>query len=68
MFIIGDGYNSDHVLNLLLHEFFFSLVLERQPKIGCHIVYRLIDAALIGIFFIIPSYFKIENLAMRTLL
>ena len=31
------------------------------------IVYRLIDAALIGIFLIIPFYSKIEILVIRTL-
>ena len=31
------------------------------------IVYRLIEAALIGIFWMIPSYFKIEILAIRSM-
>ena len=39
----------------------FSIFNLRQA----HIVYRLLDAALIGIFSAIPSYFEIQILAIR---
>ena len=44
---------------LLLHKLYFCRV-QRCILRQALIVYRLIDMALIGIFSLIPSYFKIE--------
>ena len=46
--------------NLLKPEFFQS-VFDTKHKIGL-IIYRLIDASLIGIFLMIPSYKEIKIL------
>ena len=42
----------------MLHEFFFSSVLERQPKIGCYRLPTHRRGAQRNFFFIIPSLFK----------
>ena len=51
----------------LFVSFIMSNILKRQPKIGC---YRLPihRRGVHRIFFMIPSYYKIEILAIRALL
>ena len=53
---------SSVVLTLLLHEFFFSLVFETQPRIGFYRVPTHRRVPHRKFIFIIPSYFKIEIL------
>ena len=60
--IIAVRFDSDYI-NPLLHEFFFRRFLRYNQRLPA-IVYRLIDAVLIGIFLMIPSYFKIEILVI----
>ena len=46
--------------NSLPPEFCFPSIFETYNQIETPIVYRLIDAALIEFFSMIPSYFKVE--------
>ena len=56
------------LFNPLLHEFFFSSLLEKQTKMGCYLLPTHGRGAHRIFFLIIPSDFKIEILDIRTLL
>ena len=64
--ILNNHTVTSTLLTLCCMSSFFGCFMRDSLRYDS-IVYRLIDEELIGIFLIMPSYFKIEILAVRTL-